>query len=202
MTVATLSHCFHTRRMVWTAHCQFSAVRCSSPSSAFSSLLQPWGQDTHSLPFLTSESQQHFLSWPFQLLSLLWLLSESFSFKVCWVKRVITSYGAQATFNELNSYVYIVSTSKTFLFHLKNISHITFLGLLQLIICSRQMAFEFFWSQFFVAKLSFCLLSCTSHDLFSQSRLVVGFSCPFSYAIAVSFLEISYWRMTVMLKWC
>lgn len=104
----TLSHCSHTRKMVWRAHCRFSAVRCSSPSSAFSPLLQPQGQDAHTLPFLTSESQQHFLSWPFQLLSLLWLSSGSFSFKFCWVKRVITNYGVQTTSNELNSYGYIV----------------------------------------------------------------------------------------------
>ena len=49
--------------------------------------------------------------------------------------------------------------------------------------------------EFFGAKLIFCLHSYTSHDLFSQSRLAVGFSGAFSYAITVSF---SCWRMAVL----
>lgn len=69
-----------------------------------------------------------------------------------------------------------------------------FLGLLQCIMCSRQMVLGFF-----VMKLR--LIYCTLHVSIFHIRVVVGLSCACSFAITVSLCEASYRRMAVVLIW-
>lgn len=100
--VVTPSYYVGSRRAGWkTPAAASSAVpcpfQCTIPSAA-------QGQDAHTLPCPASESQSPLLGH--LCIYALCLLCGSFSFKLCWVKRVITSYGAPGIFDKLNSHDY------------------------------------------------------------------------------------------------
>lgn len=117
-----LSHSISCRRTMWETSCRGLCCNVRLFHNALPSLvLGPKvevGGD-HTLPCLTSESQQPLLGWPLQPPSLLQLLCRSFSFKLCWLKRVITSYGAQEAVHELNSHNYILINKQNISFILK-----------------------------------------------------------------------------------